>query len=281
MLFSTSALIFLLLGFVLPILWVLAVPLGLLAFASAAIPPRGGGKRNAGKIVGCLWRETTRAVKTRECPYCGKLTPKNAINCTHCGECVVTPQQCSQERGKADQAHLAAPFRRQFLRRNWRPMAVSVALLGLTAFGAWQFIEYNFEDSVFHVVSAEVAGADVDKDTASNSTLTKNLEASASDRIREPRPSSGNHLDDTGPVSVDLTAEVKPKFRVVVDVANLRSGPSTDFVIVGHLTRNQNVVRLENSGKWMKVRTDDGGLSGWVYSPLLETASRSGRGSSD
>lgn len=68
------------------------------------------------------------------------------------------------------------------------------------------------------------------------------------------------------PVAVEDT----PQAVVIVDGVNVRSGPGTEFSIVGSLVRDA-VMRLlgRNSfGDWVQIETPTG--VGWVYAPLLE-----------
>ncbi len=57
-------------------------------------------------------------------------------------------------------------------------------------------------------------------------------------------------------------------FWVSVDIANLRSEPTTDSEIVSQITYSTDVVRISYGSEWSLVRTDDG-TEGYVLSSLL------------
>lgn len=58
---------------------------------------------------------------------------------------------------------------------------------------------------------------------------------------------------------------------VSADVANLRSGPGTDYARVGKLRQGQTVRLLGRSDDWYKVQAKDG-TTGWLHSELVDVA---------
>jgi uncharacterized protein YgiM (DUF1202 family) len=64
---------------------------------------------------------------------------------------------------------------------------------------------------------------------------------------------------------------VKKGDTVIVNAAksiNMRSGPSTHDAIIADVERGVVLTRLEERGKWTKVRHSSG-TTGWIYSTLL------------
>jgi len=74
--------------------------------------------------------------------------------------------------------------------------------------------------------------------------------------------------NDTGWVHDSI---VKQADTVIVNSkksVNMRSGPSTKDSIVADVERGVVLTRLDEKGKWTKVRHSSG-TTGWIYSPLL------------
>ncbi len=71
---------------------------------------------------------------------------------------------------------------------------------------------------------------------------------------------------DTAPV---ITG---PSVTVVVEGANVRAGPSTEFPVVGGLYQNEQAALLarNGSGDWLQVQLPDS--VGWIFAPLVETS---------
>lgn len=63
-----------------------------------------------------------------------------------------------------------------------------------------------------------------------------------------------------------------PSVTVVVEGANVRSGPSTEFPVVGGLYQNEQAALLarNGSGDWLQVQLPDS--VGWIFAPLVETS---------
>ncbi|MBN1201899.1 MAG: SH3 domain-containing protein [Anaerolineae bacterium] len=71
-----------------------------------------------------------------------------------------------------------------------------------------------------------------------------------------------NAVENTPPpVLLDVTATGNP---------NVRSGPSTDYAVVGSLAAGQTVVGdgHDDTGNWLRIRLESGRI-GWVYAPLV------------
>jgi len=66
-----------------------------------------------------------------------------------------------------------------------------------------------------------------------------------------------------------LAAPVSKLVPVTVEVANLRSGPSTDYRRLGRLRQGQTVKLLGRSGDWYQVETSSG-TKGWLHGELVQ-----------
>ena len=62
-----------------------------------------------------------------------------------------------------------------------------------------------------------------------------------------------------------------PAVTVLVEGANLRAGPGTDFPVVGGLYQNESAPLLgrNQTGDWLQVQLPDG--PAWIFAPLVET----------
>jgi len=58
--------------------------------------------------------------------------------------------------------------------------------------------------------------------------------------------------------------------RVRVERANVRSGPSREYGVVGVLLRDTPVLQEQVKGEWVRVKTPSGG-SAWIHARLLES----------
>lgn len=72
---------------------------------------------------------------------------------------------------------------------------------------------------------------------------------------------------DTGWVARSLTGSV-PHHVVSRPVANVRSGPGTQYRIVGKAEYGEVVRTRENRGRWVRVERD-GARNGWIAKSLL------------
>jgi cell wall-associated NlpC family hydrolase len=78
--------------------------------------------------------------------------------------------------------------------------------------------------------------------------------------------------------SLALGAPVNMQFvPVVVDVANLRNGPGTNYTRIGRLKQGQTVQLLGRNADWFQIKTS-GGQVGWLHAELVEVASGVARG---
>lgn len=73
--------------------------------------------------------------------------------------------------------------------------------------------------------------------------------------------------NDKGWVARQLTGST-PHHIVKVRIANIRSGPSTRFKVVGQSERYDLLLTRGSNAGWVKVQRDDG-VKGWVSKKLL------------
>lgn len=73
--------------------------------------------------------------------------------------------------------------------------------------------------------------------------------------------------DDEGWVYSPLVGRT-PHLVVKVDIANIRSGPGTDYRLVGQARYGVVLQTVERSSGWVKVRHENG-LTGWISRDLL------------
>ena len=74
------------------------------------------------------------------------------------------------------------------------------------------------------------------------------------------------------PVEVHATAlryEQSPYRAIKAQRANVRSGPSTQYEVIGQLTQGEEVSVLERDGSWLLVRLEGDGFEGWISASLL------------
>ena len=80
--------IFVILGFVFPPAWIVAIICCMLAIGSRPSGLRADGKKKTGGLLGGVWDDITVASKMKNCPYCKSKIRKDASKCPHCGEWV-------------------------------------------------------------------------------------------------------------------------------------------------------------------------------------------------
>ena len=74
------------------------------------------------------------------------------------------------------------------------------------------------------------------------------------------------------PSPPDTAPEITgPAVTVLVEGANLRAGPGTDFPVVGGLYQNESAALLgrNQTGDWLQIELPDG--PAWIFAPLVQT----------
>jgi len=94
-------------------------------------------------------------------------------------------------------------------------------------------------------------------------------------QLRVPLPVVESMREQLPPLARSVKRNVPDTFRthnrleVVEPRVNLRQGPGTQFGIVGHAYRYQELRMLARRGNWYRIETLHGG-SGWVFRTLVE-----------
>lgn len=65
-----------------------------------------------------------------------------------------------------------------------------------------------------------------------------------------------------------LSSELPSQVIVIVTIANIRSGPGTNYQIVGSAKQGEKLIVLEEEGEWYNVELPDGKI-GWVHKKLV------------
>ena len=81
-------------GFFVPIVWVMAVATGIIAIGTAPSGTRPDGKRKSGGLLGPLFDNIAVGMKMRDCPYCKNKIMNDATKCPHCHELVTEKKKC-------------------------------------------------------------------------------------------------------------------------------------------------------------------------------------------
>ncbi len=111
------------------------------------------------------------------------------------------------------------------------------------------------------VVATLIAEASKPQDPIS--TVVVSLTATSAAASASPR---------TTPAPTDAAPEITgPAVTVLVEGANLRAGPGTDFPIVGGLYQNEKAALLgrNQSGDWLQLQLP--ASIAWIFAPLVET----------
>ena len=72
-------------GFFIPLLWVAALVIGLLAIGSSPSGKREDGNARTGGLMGGIWDAAVVSSKMKTCPSCAEKIMKRASVCKHCG----------------------------------------------------------------------------------------------------------------------------------------------------------------------------------------------------
>ncbi|MGQ9625654.1 MAG: SH3 domain-containing protein [Anaerolineae bacterium] len=93
-----------------------------------------------------------------------------------------------------------------------------------------------------------------------------------------PTPTAVHHILAQTPVPAatftpaHTSTPTAPLASVLADILNFRSGPGTNYPVLGQLARGTSLELLARSeaGDWLKVRLGDG-REGWVYAEYVYT----------
>ena len=97
--------------------------------------------------------------------------------------------------------------------------------------------------------------------------------------LSTPTPSAASSTtatDSTDPTAPAATPTPAPQISgpaltVIVEAANLRAGPGTDYPVVGGLYQNAQAPLLgrNQTGDWLQIQLPEG--PAWIYAPLVQT----------
>ena len=70
--------------------------------------------------------------------------------------------------------------------------------------------------------------------------------------------------------SCNLAAAPGDRLTVIVNIANVRAGPSTDYPVLLKLDHDSEVVEKQRRDDWIEIEyTGSTGRTGWIHAPLL------------
>ena len=158
------------------------------------------------------------------------------------------------------------------MKNKWRFFAVTLAVvLCMTAFSV-SALAYGDTSEPSERAPEETAQAEEQAET--NETMTVNMTENA----------DGSHTVTIGDQSWTLPAKQEQTGKVVNvrTYLNLRTGPGTDYTVIGHLLNGTSVEVLEESGGWYKVVVPE--QTGYVcgkYLEVLNTSAESNENDTD
>lgn len=82
--FSLLAVVSIVGGFFLPVLWVVALISIIIAIGAAPEGKRADGKAKTGGLLGGVWDSAVVSATMKKCPHCLSDIPKEASVCRHC-----------------------------------------------------------------------------------------------------------------------------------------------------------------------------------------------------
>ncbi len=108
--------------------------------------------------------------------------------------------------------------------------------------------------------------AEASKPQESISAVTVRLTATAA------AASTGDASPQTTPAPPAADPEITgPAITIIVEAANLRTGPGTDFPVVGGLYQDEKAPLLgrNQNGDWLQVQLPE--TTAWIFAPLVQT----------
>jgi hypothetical protein len=104
--------------------------------------------------------------------------------------------------------------------------------------------------------------------TPDSAPIARAAMPTATPSIATVSPGGGESL---ATLASPATEERRPQAVVIVDGLNVRTGPGTDFAIVGGLVRDtrMNLLARNEAGDWLQIESPEG--SGWVFAQLVES----------
>jgi len=85
-----------------------------------------------------------------------------------------------------------------------------------------------------------------------------------------PSPEATRDLVIDAVADEGMASSPQPLLFVNSNAINVRQGPSTDYAVVGRLTRNESVLAVEpEQNGWVRIRIEGDGVEGFVAARLL------------
>jgi uncharacterized paraquat-inducible protein A len=81
---ALAGVIFAAVGFIVPLAWLPAITLLIVAAGMSPSGDRADGKRKTGGLLGGIVDEAAMKKTTRHCPHCTERIPKEATRCKYC-----------------------------------------------------------------------------------------------------------------------------------------------------------------------------------------------------
>ncbi len=160
------------------------------------------------------------------------------------------------------------------VRANLR-IGATLTITGRSADRAW-FAAYLADGTAGWVPAAQVR---VFGDTAQLETVQESLGpavvatliAEASKPQTPITLAAASPTPGPPPLTPEVSPAVSPAVTVIVEAANLRAGPGTDYPVVGGLYQDDTAALLgrNQSGDWLQLQRPDG--PAWIFAPLVQT----------
>lgn len=162
------------------------------------------------------------------------------------------------------------------MKNKWRFLAVMMAVVlcmtvfSVTAYAGGDMVDSTMGDPTMETPTAttQPENTNTGEQTPNGQTLTVNVTENA----------DGSHTVTIGDRSRTLPAKREQAGKVVNvrTYLNLRTGPGTDYTVIGHLLNGAEVKVLEESNGWYKVVVPE--QTGYVYGKYLEVLNTSAGG---
>ena len=162
------------------------------------------------------------------------------------------------------------------MKNKWRFFAVTLAVvLCMTVFSVTAYAGGDMVDSTMGAPTMETPTATIQPENTNTGEQTPNGQTLT---VLVTENADGSHTVTIGDRSWTLPAKREQAGKVVNvrTYLNLRTGPGTDYTVVGRLLNGAEVKVLEESNGWYKVVVPE--QTGYVYGKYLEVLNTSAGG---
>ena len=162
------------------------------------------------------------------------------------------------------------------MKNKWRFFAVTLAVvLCMTVFSVTAYAGGDMVDSTMGDPTMETPTATTQPENTNTGEQTPNGQTLT---VLVTENADGSHTVTIGDRSWTLPAKREQAGKVVNvrTYLNLRTGPGTDYTVIGHLLNGAEVKVLEESNGWYKVVVPE--QTGYVYGKYLEVLNTSAGG---